>query len=231
MNEFKKIYQCAVERKGSEAALLALLSQPRSTDELLSLSDDQWLEEFTRKIFQSGFYWYVIDAKWAGFREVFWNFDVEKLLMMSPDMLEQRASDERIIRNYKKVMTIPENCLMIHETAQQYGSFAQFIAKWPTDNIVGLWLYLKQHGARLGGNTGPYALRVLGKDTFLLSKDVEAYLRAHKVIDGGLQSKKSLLAIQSFFNVLVEQSGWSLQALSQLIAFSVGDNRPVEELA
>lgn len=224
MDGFKTILACAIERKGCEQNVLSLIGEPRSSQELMELSDSDWLEEFTRKIFQSGFYWSVIDAKWHGFREVFWDFDVNKLLLMSPDMLEQRASDERIVRNYKKVMTIPENCMMIYEVAQQHGSFANFIAQWPSDDIVGLWLYLKKHGARLGGNTGPFALRVLGKDTFILSRDVEAYLRAHSIIDGGLHSKKSLTAIQQFFNTLAAQSGWSLQALSQLIALSVGDN-------
>ena len=114
---------------------------------------------------------------------------------------------------------------MIHEVAEKHGSFSQFIADWPTDNIIGLWAYLKKHGARLGGNTGPYALRALGKDTFLLSRDVEAYLRAHELIDGGLQTKKSLQAAQDFFNELQQQSGYSLQALSQLVAYGVGDNR------
>lgn len=187
--------------------------------------DDAWLEEFTRKIFQSGFYWSVINNKWPGFREVFWDFSVAKLLMMPPDMLEQKATDERIVRNFKKVQTIPENAYMIHEVASEHGSFSQFIADWPSDDIIGLWGYLKKHGARLGGNTGPYALRTLGKDTFLFSRDVESYLRAHKIIDGGLQTKKSLTSAQHFFNELQQQSGLSLQELSLLVAYSVGDNR------
>ncbi|MCF6437682.1 MULTISPECIES: DNA-3-methyladenine glycosylase I [Pseudoalteromonas] len=224
MEKFNNILARASERKGGENKVLSLLSEPKTSTQLTMLSDSEWLEEFTRKVFQSGFYWSVIDAKWSGFREVFWDFDANKLLMMSPDMLEQRANDERIVRNYKKVMTIPVNCLMIHEVAQTHGSFAQFIAQWPCDDIVGLWLYLKQHGARLGGNTGPFALRAMGKDTFILSRDVEAYLRCHEIIEGGLHSKKSLLAAQAFFNTLVAQSGWTLQSLSQLIALSVGDN-------
>ncbi len=166
----------------------------------------------------------MIDNKWPGFREVFWQFEIEKLLYMSPEQYEARANDERIVRNYKKVQTIAHNTLMIHEVAQEHGSFAAFIANWPENDIVGLWLYLKKHGARLGGNTGPYALRVLGKDTFLLSRDVETYLRAHEIIEGGLQSKKSLQAAQTFFNQLQEESGRSLQALSQIVAYSVGDN-------
>ena len=172
MEKFSDIYKRAVERKGSEKMLKLLLAKPLSTKQLVTLSDDDWLEEFTRKVFQSGFYWSVINSKWAGFREVFWDFSVEKLLMMPPDMLEQKASDERIVRNYKKVKTITENAYMIHEVTAQHGSFSQFIANWPSEDIIGLWAYLKKHGARLGGNTGPYALRALGKDTFLLSRDV-----------------------------------------------------------
>ena len=225
MEKFQDIYQRAAERKGGTAMLEQLLQAPLTPAQLKRLPDDAWLEEFTRKIFQSGFYWSVINNKWAGFREVFWDFSVEKLLMMPPDMLEQKATDERIVRNFKKVQTIPHNTYMIHEVAAEHGSFSQFIANWPTDDIIGLWAYLKKHGARLGGNTGHYALRALGKDTFLLSRDVESYLRAHKIIDGGLQTKKSLTSAQAFFNELQQQSDLSLQELSLIVAYSVGDNR------
>ena len=225
MEKFQDIYQRAAQRKGSEVMLQHLLVAPQNAKQLTALPDDAWLEEFTRKIFQSGFYWSVINNKWPGFREVFWDFSVAKLLMMPPDMLEQKATDERIVRNFKKVQTIPENAYMIHEVASEHGSFSQFIADWPSDAIIGLWGYLKKHGARLGGNTGPYALRTLGKDTFLFSRDVESYLRAHKIIDGGLQTKKSLTSAQHFFNELQQQSGLSLQELSLLVAYSVGDNR------
>ncbi len=224
MEKYQSIYERALARKGSKKQLESLLSKPLSTSQLKQFSDDDWLEEFTRKIFQSGFYWSVINAKWPGFREVFWDFSVEKLLMMPPEMLEQKASDERIVRNFKKVQTIPENCLMIFETAQEHGSFKDFVADWPSEDITGLWLYLKKRGARLGGNTGSFALRAMGKDTFVLSRDVEAYCRANEIIDGGLHSKRSLDAIQSMFNDLQQQSGRSLQELSQLVAYSVGDN-------
>ncbi|MBQ4834622.1 DNA-3-methyladenine glycosylase I [Pseudoalteromonas sp. MMG010] len=225
MENFQDIYLRAIERKGSEAMLKQLLVKPATNKQLKALTDDDWLEEFTRKVFQSGFYWSVINNKWPGFREVFWQFNIEKLLMMPPEMLEQKATDERIIRNFKKVQTIPENTMMIHDVAQQHGSFSKFISEWPSDNIIGLWAYLKKHGARLGGNTGAYALRALGKDTFLLSRDVENYLRAHKIIEGGLQTKKSLTAAQAFFNSLQQQSGLSMQELSLIVAYSVGDNR------
>lgn len=225
MEKFDAIYHRAAKRKGGNKHLENMLNKPLSPKSLLNVSDDEWLEEFTRKIFQSGFYWSVIDKKWPGFREVFWDFNISKLLMMPAEMLEQKSTDERIVRNYKKVNTIPANASMIHFSTKDNGvPFNQFIANWPTDDIVGLWAWLKKHGARLGGNTGPYTLRQMGKDTFLLSRDVESYLRVHNIIDGGVQSKKSLIAAQAFFNDMQKQSGRSLQEISQIIAFSVGDN-------
>ncbi len=225
MEKFIHIHQRAAKRKGGDKHLKNLLSKPLSQKQLKKVSNDEWLEEFTRKIFQSGFYWSVINKKWPGFREVFWNFEINKLLMMPPEMLEEKAADERIVRNYTKVKTVMVNASMINFSKKDNElDFNEFIAQWPVDNIVGLWAWLKKHGARLGGNTGPYTLRAMGKDTFLLSRDVESYLRAHKIIDGGLQSKKSLNAIQEFFNEMQNQSGLSMQEISQTISFSVGDN-------
>jgi hypothetical protein len=64
----------------------------------------------------------------------------------------------------------------------------------------------------------------LGKDTFLLSNDVVGYFTQRNIISGGVTSKRSLNAIQQSFNQLQQQSGRPYQQLSQIIAFSVGDN-------
>ena len=226
MEKFTTIHQRAAKRKGGEQALKGMFSKPLTVKKLAKVPNDAWLEEFTRKIFQSGFYWSVINKKWPGFREVFWDFNITKLLMMPAEMLEEKSTDIRIVRNYKKVKTIPLNASMIRFSRPDTAdNFSQFIASWPADNIIGLWAWLKKHGARLGGNTGPYTLRAMGKDTFLLSRDVEAYVRGHDIIEGGIQSKKSLLAIQDFFNDMQQQSGRSLQEISQILSMSVGDNR------
>ena len=225
MESFNDIFQRVAQRKGGEAVVESLLSKPLTAKQLKRLSGDDWLEEFTRKVFQSGFYWQVIDNKWPGFREVFWEFNIEKLLRMPPEMLEEKASDERIVRNFNKVKTVPVNAAMIYYHEQDHGeSFVDLVADYPAERITELWAFLKKHGSRLGGNTGVYALRALGKDTFILSRDVEAHLRANQIIDGGLQTKKSLTAAQNYFNELQQQSGRSLQELSRLIALSVGDN-------
>ena len=151
---------------------------------------------------------------------------------MPEEMMERKASDPAIIRNFNKVKTIKANGQMIFEESQNGHSFAEFIAQWPSDNIIGLWAHLKKNGQRLGGNTGPYALRTLGKDTFILSRDVEAYFRAHDIISGGIQTKSSLSAIQNSFNTWQQQCDLSLGQLSRLIAYATGDNYVhVEEVA
>ncbi len=224
LESFDTILNRAAERKGGIQGVEQRVSQPLSSKQLAKITDDRYLAEFTKKIFQSGFVWRVVENKWPCFEELFFEFNIQKLLMMPPDMLERKASDKRIIRNLRKVKSIQNNAIMIDEINQQQGNFSQWIANWPLDNTVGLWSELKKRGDRLGGNTGPYALRALGKDTFLLTRDVEAYFRNHKLIDGGATSKKSLNKIQECFNFWQQESGRSLQEISRIISMGVGEN-------
>ncbi|WP_371375177.1 DNA-3-methyladenine glycosylase I [Thalassotalea aquiviva] len=234
MEHIQSIYQRAAERKGGKVQLDILLgnlpTQQQSYQYLSQLGSDRYLAEFSKKVFQSGFVWRVVENKWPNFEELFFQFDIEKILMMPEEMLERKAQDPKIIRNFKKVKTIKANAQMIYDVEVEQGSFAEFIAHWPSEDIIGLWSYLKKHGQRLGGNTGPYALRALGKDTFLLSRDVEAYFRGHDLISGGLTSKTSLTTIQHCFNEWQQQSGFSLAKISRLIALSTGDNYLLEEV-
>ncbi|WP_016954159.1 DNA-3-methyladenine glycosylase I [Catenovulum agarivorans] len=227
MENFDNIIERAAKRKGgSEAWLMSFVGKPLTADAVAHISDDRFLAEFSKKVFQSGFVWRVVENKWPNFERLFFNFDIEKILMMPAELLENKATDPSIIRNGKKVQSIYENALMIHDVQIEHKkSFSQFVADWSSDDIVGLWGYLKKHGCRLGGNTGPYALRALGVDTFLLTQDVEGYFRANKLIDGGATSKRSLQQLQEGFNYWRQQTGLSFQALSQILAMSVGDNR------
>jgi len=223
---YQELYDTACKRKGGEKSLKALLPKTASKARLKKLGSDRYLAEFTRKIFQSGFVWRVVDNKWPQFEEVFWEFDIKRLLMMPDDMLERKAKDPAIIRNLSKVKTVRDNAFMIDDVERrEQKPFGEFIAGWPEDDVVGLWLFLKKYGSRLGGNTGPYALRTLGVDTFLFTQDVEGFLRHHGILDSGTSSRRALSAAQGFFNDLREQSGWSLAKLSRLVSFCYGQNR------
>jgi len=82
---------------------------------------------------------------------------------------------------------------------------------------------MKTRGSRLGGATGSYALRRMGVDGFMLSKDVSAALVREKVVDKAPTSKKALAAVQSAFNDWHEESGRPLTQISQVLAMSVGE--------
>ena len=224
LESFETLYQRAAQRKGGPRALNYLLGEAESEAHLALLGDDRFLAEFTKKVFQSGFVWRVVRNKWPSFETAFFDFNIEKILMMPEEMLERKAADPSIIRNFNKVKTIKANAEMIFAEQQNGHTFAEFVANWPSDNIIGLWAYLKKNGARLGGNTGPYALRMLGKETFILTRDVEGYFRAHDLISGGIQTKSSLNTIQASFNTWQAESGLSLSQLSQLVAYATGDN-------
>ncbi|WP_218310982.1 DNA-3-methyladenine glycosylase I [Alteromonas antoniana] len=224
---FDTIYQRACERKGGADIVEAMVTKPLTAKQVSKVPDDRFLAEMTKKVFQSGFVWRVIEKKWPDFETVFFGFDIDKVLLMPDEMLEQKASDKRIVRNYKKVMTVRDNAIMINDVAREHGSFGNFVASFEGAEIVHLWQFLKKRGARLGGNTGSYMLRAIGVDTFLLSQDVEDYFRKQDLIHGGLQTKRSLETIAAQFDTWQQQSGRPLEQISQILAYSWGTNRRV----
>ena len=64
---FESIYDRAAKRKGGEAALMQLIGEPLSAEEIAEIGDDRFLAEFTKKVFQSGFVWRVVRKKWPDF--------------------------------------------------------------------------------------------------------------------------------------------------------------------
>lgn len=218
---FDSIYQRAAARHQGETMLESMLATPLTAEELNQIGDDRWLAAMTQKIFQSGISWQVVRNKWPNFETAFFGFDIEKMLLISDEMWEEKAKDASIIRNFGKVMTIRENALMMHEASIKHGSFAKMVADWPSSDIIGLWAHLKKEGKRLGGNTGPYSLRVMGKDTFILSRDVEGYLRNREIISTGRDTQSAWRAAQEAFNHWQQESQRPLSQISQVIAFSV----------
>ncbi|GIU20318.1 MULTISPECIES: DNA-3-methyladenine glycosylase I [unclassified Shewanella] len=225
VEKFAAIYARASQRKGGDKGLESLLPTGLADEELTQFTDAQLLSEISKKVFQSGFVWRIVEAKWPEYEKAFFGFEPFKVLMLSPEQLQERASDTKLIRHLKKTMAIYDNAHMVNDLASQHGSFAQFIADWPSNDITGLWAELKRKGTRLGGNTGPYFLRSMGKDTFLLTNDVQGYLKSHGLVDYGFSSKAGLQQVQSVFNHWQLESGRSLADISRILACSVGDNR------
>ena len=231
MLSFDAILARAAERKGGEAALARLLPKVATPKQLAALHDDRVLAEMTRRIFCSGFAWTVIDKKWPGFEAAFLGFDPPRLLRQTPDFWDALTANTSIVRNGQKIMSVAANARFVTDIAAEHGSFGRFLAGWPTTDQIGLLALLAKSGSRLGGNTGQYLLRFLGKDGFMLSRDVVRCLR-----DAGLDvaeaptSKRDLATIQQQFNAWADATKLPFTHLSRICAMSIGENYPIERL-
>jgi len=224
MTGFAEIYERAAARKGGAKALDAMLSRPKTARSLKRITDDRYLAEMTACVFRSGFVWRIIENKWPAFEEVFHGFDSMACAMLGDEELEEIAQDTRIVRHAKKIHAVRNNALFVRDVKEQHGSFAAYIADWPVTDIVGLWADLKKRGDRLGGQTGRYFLRFMGKDTPVLSRDVVGALIQAGVVEKDPTSKKALGQVQAALNDWMGESGRSLTEISRVLAFSTGEN-------
>jgi 3-methyladenine DNA glycosylase Tag len=231
MTPFKTIQARAAKRKGGDKALASLLPKVPDQKALAKLEDDRVLAEMTKRIFCSGFVWRVIDQKWPDFERAFLKFEGKRLLHQPDEFWEKLAGDKRIVRHPQKIMSVRANARFVADIAAEHGGFGKFLSSWPADDQVGLLELLAKRGTRLGGRTGQYFLRFIGKDGFVTSADVVACLR-----DAGLDiaesptSKKDLRKVQDQFNAWAKETGLPRIHLSRICAMSIGENYAAEVL-
>lgn len=222
MRKFDDILMMAVERKGGFNAVLGDITPPKSPEEIAAIPDSDWLAQMARGIFQAGISWKVVENKWPGINEAFEGFDTGRLSMMSDDWFDALLKDTRVIRSVPKIRAISDNAVFIRQVTAEHGSFGKRIADWPDEDFFGLLDWLQKEGSRLGGNTGAYTLRIMGRDGFMMSKDVVARLVAEGIIDKAPTSKAAKKAVQAAFNQWRAESGRSLTEISRVLARSIG---------
>lgn len=220
MKDFKWLYEHALQHKG--ASLELMLPEVLTAASIAELDERFIFSTLTRRIFRAGLKHSLVDSKWPAFEKVLFGFDPQKVALMSDEQLERLMQNDQIIRHWGKIKATRLNAVMMTEIAERHGSCARWIAGWPEEDIVGLWAALKQQGSHLGGNSGAYFLRMLGKDTFVLTDDVVAALKAQGVIDKRPTGKRDLQKVQSAFNEWRAESGRPLCHISRLLAFTVG---------
>lgn len=221
MTPFQTIYEEALFRQGDETTLKAKLPLPKSKQELLEQEDSVYLSIMSRRIFRAGLKHSMVDAKWPAFEGVFHGFNVRKVSMMSDEALEKLLQDSRIIRHWGKIKAVRANAQAINELQKDYKSVGEYLANWSTDKIVLLWDDLKERFTQLGGNSGPYFLRMSGKDTFLLTPYVIRALLKWNAIDKEPKGKKARQLVQDVFNQWSEQAKRPLCQISMILALSI----------
>jgi 3-methyladenine DNA glycosylase Tag len=221
MQDYKWLNEYCLNRFGSQKALEARLPTAKSPAQLRKISADRYLSTMALRVFRAGLKHSLVDSKWPAFEEVFFGFDPEKIVLMGAERLERLMQDTRIIRHFGKLKSVPRNAQMILDVAMEHGSFGDFIADWPVEDITGLWQYIAKHGNQMGGLSAPRFLRMIGKDTFIPSWDVVAALNAQEIVDKVPSSKRDQAAVQAAFNQWHVESGRPMCQLSAMLAFTV----------
>jgi 3-methyladenine DNA glycosylase Tag len=219
--DFAALFDLAAARKGGARAFEASLPVPKPAAELARITDDRWLSAMSRQVFQAGFNWQVVAAKWPRFEEVFEGFDPGRMAMMSDDDLDRYLRADGIIRHGRKILSIRDNAVFLRRLAAEHGSAGKVIAEWPREDYVGLLWLLKGQGSRLGGSTGMYFLRNMGVDSFVLSRDVVRALIREGVVEKEPAAKRDLERVQAAFNHWSALSGRPLTQVSRVLACSI----------
>lgn len=220
---FAPILKMAGSHHGGEQAALEKSRNTHAITHLEKVPADRLLSVMTRCVFNAGFNWKVIEAKWPGFEGAFEGFDAGKLAFFGDEMMDRLMADERIVRNGQKIRAALENARFVADVDQKEGGFGRFLADWPGTDQLGLLTLLSQRGSRLGGATGQYFLRFAGWDAWIASPDVCAALLREGVLDSPVAtSKRDLAALQEAINEFHSDSGLPRAQISRLLAMSVG---------
>jgi 3-methyladenine DNA glycosylase Tag len=195
MTDFETILNKAQARAGGEAELAQHLPVPKTPDELRAVADDRYLSLISLRVFQAGLKHSMVAAK----------------LM----------ADRRLIRHFGKLRSVRDNAAAILALEQEVGGLGAYLADWPGPRIVELWADMAKRFKQMGGISGPYFLRLAGKDTFILSGDVVRALGHWDAVEGNPKTKAGQRQAQEVFNRWAEESGRPLCQLSMILARSV----------
>src|ERR1700691_2507370 len=195
---FATILDTARARHGA-AAVEVRLPQPKTPAELASTPDDRYLSQMSLRVFRAGLKHSLVDAKWPAFEEVFTGFDPRRVRAMPDEAMEKLLGDARLIRHWGKLRSIRDNAAAMLTVGEEFGRFGSWIGTWPGNNIVGLWDAIGGRFSQMGRGSGPVVLRMVGKDTFVLSKSVIAALR-HWAELPPPKNRRDRAAAQACFN-------------------------------
>lgn len=217
---FSAVIEAVVMRHGP-AAIAEGLPQPASAEELARLADHRYLSAMSQRIFRAGLKHSLVDAKWPAFEEVFHGFDPAFCARLSDEAIEAMLADQRLVRHLGKLRAVRTNAAAMLEIAAQHGSFGAWLAAWPQDDCVGLWEELAKRFSQLGGNSGPYFLRMVGRDTFIPTDAVLRGLKRFAGLTASAKTRAERQDMQAVFLAWRGETGRPFCQLSRLLAMAV----------
>ncbi|WP_430461062.1 DNA-3-methyladenine glycosylase I [Thalassolituus sp. LLYu03] len=220
LRPFAEIESLAFTRHGKDV-VEQRLSRPQTAGAIAAQTDDRWLSELSRIVFQTGFNWTVVDNKWPAFEREFGGFNLAYCRQLSDEQLEDIMQRDGLIKHWAKIKSITDNAVYLSELVAVHGSVGAYFSNWQAadygDNISAL----QKCGSRLGGKTAQIWLRRMGVDALIFSNDVIAGLKREGVVNSAPSSKKAWASVQQALDIWRQQSGRSLNEISQILALSV----------
>ncbi|MHA1915799.1 MAG: DNA-3-methyladenine glycosylase I [Promethearchaeota archaeon] len=89
--------------------------------------DKGYFEILSKAVFNAGFSYRVVDGKWKGIKEVFEEFEPEKVSKWTVDEVSAALDSPKIIRNARKVNAIVSNANEFLKLRKEYGSFENYL--------------------------------------------------------------------------------------------------------
>jgi DNA-3-methyladenine glycosylase I len=154
---------------------------------VLNLDEKYLFEMLILESFQAGLSWECVLNKREYFREVFDDFDIDKICNYTEDKIQELVKDKRIIRNKLKIKAAINNAKIFKEIQQEYGSFRVYLKAYTNEKIVyeidkttselsdTISKDLKKRGMKYVGSTIIYSyLQAIG---IIYSHEKDCYLR------------------------------------------------------
>ena len=87
-----------------------------------------YFEALCRPVFSAGMSWRVVDAKWAGIKDAYLDFDPERVGTMTPADVDRLMTDTRVFRNRPKIEATIGNAQTMLGLVDQFGSMRRYLA-------------------------------------------------------------------------------------------------------
>ena len=121
-------------------------SWPGNDDLYIRYHDEEWgvpvhddrvlFENLCLEGQQAGLSWITILKKRDNYRKAFYNFNIQKVSLMSDDNIFALLSNDGLIKNKLKLFSIRNNAISFQNIQKNFGSFDNYIWSYTNDKII-----------------------------------------------------------------------------------------------
>ena len=103
---------------------------------VLNTNDDYLFEMLILESFQAGLSWECILNKRENFKEVYDNFDIDKICLYDDNKINELMNNKGIIRNKLKIKASINNAKIFKEIVNEYGNFYNYLCTFTNNQIT-----------------------------------------------------------------------------------------------